>query len=145
MDCKLTKIESLPVGIVSWLHIPEEDWDLLCKELTVEHCSLSSEAYIDFDWFTENESVRITLGRVFAELDDDRALDYDVYLIMREAGFGSHFCELVNKAKRAGMDYLIINLEHGKVRPRFVSRIDSGHVYHNKRLPTDHDIVAFKN
>lgn len=41
--------------------------------------------------------------------------------------------------------HLLIDLEHGKVRPRFVSRTDSGHVYHNRRLPEDHNIVAFKN
>jgi hypothetical protein len=102
--------KNLMAGHLNPFHIQPADWKL-CLDLAKQQKKLKSddcEAYTTFEWFEEDYSVKIHLGIVYLMQHDERFLDYDVYLLLRAAGFTDKFAELIVAARREGLNYLVI-------------------------------------
>lgn len=127
-------LDKLAVAEVSALHLKREDW-LVINKLAAVNKSLSDgvcEAWLNFAWFDPEYSVLINLGRVHADIEDDRLLDHDVYKLLLSNNFSTEFADLIIQARREEFTYLVIDPEKEltKTLPKLFKELDALIVNH---------------
>lgn len=102
-------LDTLSVAEISVLNITEKDWRLLQK-LADDNTSLNddSEAYLDFSYFDPDSSVKIHLGRVLSDKEQDGIFDLDIYKLALKNKFSTSLADFIIQARREGFDYLVV-------------------------------------